>query len=347
MATKLIDDLELGKRLFVQLRALKIEETQAPPETWSSMKVRGSATAASLLNPQPQQRRRRRGPVLTAADVVAETKEDGLRLALRIHLTDYSWANTAAKAARAWPQQIYHSMQKIVEMWPELERGTIFDGEAAMRDRHDRDRRGKAMSAIASNNASELQYTVFDLPWCMGVDISAWPLRNRRALLAYLFSFVDRAIYIGLVPQFQVTETIFAELCGAGYEGCVYKEIESAYVQGESSTAWSKEKEAGQAEGVIIAFAPGAGKYADTVGAVKIGQYFLKAGTVDEYELKFVTQVSGMTDLVRRSFTPADIGRVCAFTFQNQTSVSYNHPQWAGFRDDKPARDCRWRLGDQ
>jgi ATP-dependent DNA ligase len=119
-----------------------------------------------------------------------------------------------------------------------------------------------------------------------------------------------------------------------GLEGVILKDPMSPYIGG-NRRYWKKLKHEDTADGFIVGYQDGKGKYAGMVGAVLIGQY--RNGEVVQ-----VTKISGMEDAVRAKLSPRDIGKVVEFEFTERTDKSYRHPRWFRWRPDKKKSDCVW-----
>ena len=222
------------------------------------------------------------------------------------------------------------ALKALVARRPSLAAGTLLDGELV----------GKSWAETASllsrSGGSEagLRYVIFDVPFLEGRDLRAQPFSARRAELEKLAPAFDGSTLVLsklLTPVANLAETIWA----AGGEGLIIKDRSARYIPGDRR-AWAKIKEVNTAEGVILGYDAGkVGKYSDTTGAVRIGQY--RNG-----ELVQVCAISGMTDDVRRSLDDRVVGKVVEFAYHQRTAESYRHPRWLRQRDDKRPEDCTW-----
>ena len=82
----------------------------------------------------------------------------------------------------------------------------------------------------------------------------------------------------------------------------------------------------------------GTGKYKDTMGALRIGQYI-------KNEIVEVANISGMTD-EQRTYFSENIktlnGQTIEFEAQEKTKKRYRHPRFVRFRNDKSPLDCKF-----
>jgi ATP-dependent DNA ligase len=220
------------------------------------------------------------------------------------------------------------ALNDLVNRRPDLAEGTLLDGELVGRTW------SETVKLLSGGGSDEgLRYVVFDLPWLAGVDQRQKTLRERRVAMETLANDFDWQVLI-LSQQLTPSRELAAQVWERGGEGLIVKDSNTAYTPGDRRK-WVKIKQEFTAEGVIMGFEGGNGKYYDTTGALRISQ--LKAG-----ELTFVTNLSGMTDAERRAFGPDSIGRVIEFTHNGKTVNSYLNARWSRWRDDKDPADCSW-----
>ncbi|HET7713204.1 MAG TPA: hypothetical protein VFK94_01790, partial [Patescibacteria group bacterium] len=171
--------------------------------------------------------------------------------------------------------------------------------------------------------------------WCLDER-----LRQRRLRLARLLEHVPGGI-AKLTPQFPSTEleSLLGEIWARGGEGIIVKNLDGRYEQGKRSRSWIKVKAVQTADGVILGFTEGEGKYSDTIGAIIVGQY-RRDGVLHK-----VCKMSGMTDRLRYQLgndRDGYLGSVIEFAYQNRTNDSYRHPRFKRFRPDKGPEECIW-----
>jgi bifunctional non-homologous end joining protein LigD len=237
--------------------------------------------------------------------------------------------------------QLVQELTDLAEAHRLISEGTIFDGEITADESF-----SNTISLVNSlpsrgmMNTIPYHYQVFDILAFQGEYITHWSLEDRSSFLKEIFHdyshFFDKTV---LVPQFPVSQEGLNEIWARGGEGVIIKDLRGKYSPGKRPPRiWMKVKEVQTAEGVILNFTQGEGKYADTIGAAIIGQ--VRGGRIQQ-----VTKISGFTDELRYSLGREQkkyIGQVVEFKFQLKTADSYRHPRFLRFRPDKRATDCRW-----
>lgn len=217
---------------------------------------------------------------------------------------------------------------------PNLYEGTVLDGELVA------DSWNSTMHLLAvgggNDGAGKLNFVVFDLVYLMGQNLKDQPWSVRRELLEQLLNpFVTDDSLLMVSKLLPPDKSELQRIWDNGGEGVIIKRKNSPYAPGDRKY-WQKLKLIDTAEAIITGYTKGQGKYHDTIGAVELSQYV-------NGQLKRVTQVSGMTDEVRRSLNESDLGRVVELEHYGKTvNTSYRHPQWKRFRDDKAPEDCTW-----
>ena len=258
-----------------------------------------------------------------------EAKLDGIRALIefdgeRVSILNRRGENKGRGAKNAW---LIQPLQDLATLVPELTIGTVLDGELVA------DTWNQTMEELA-RNGDHLRYVVFDLPVLMGRDLRHESWQTRRQLLEKLAElFPERIVLSPLLPY---SADLAEQMWAAGGEGLVIKKRTSPYECG-GRKFWFKIKEVHTAEAWICGFEPGKGKYANTVGAVKLCQ--MRDGKPTE-----ITQISGMDDATRYALSPADIGRVVEFKYHQRTADNYRHPRWLRWRDDKQQSECTWEA---
>jgi len=221
------------------------------------------------------------------------------------------------------------ALADLVKRRPELARGTLLDGELVGKSWNET---ATLLSARGGSDAG-LRYVVFDIPWFAGRDQRRETLRERRVTLESLAVDFDGAVIV-LSEFMSPSRGLAAQVWGKGGEGLIIKDLNTSYTPGDRRM-WTKIKQEHTADGVILGYIGGAGKYSDTTGAISIGQYV-------QGKLVEVCKLSGMTDAERRSLDAHSVGRVVEFAYQDRTAASYRHPRWSRWRDDKKPTDCVW-----
>ena len=196
-------------------------------------------------------------------------------------------------------------------------------------------------------------YYVFDLLQLAGQDVTALPLRARKALLRRALGFHGP---VRLTPhRNRDGEALYREACRKGWEGLIAKRAAAPYVHGRSHD-WLKFKCSAEQELVIGGYTAPRGSRTD-LGALLLGHY---EGTRLRYAGKVGTgftratlhDLAGRLAPLRRDDTPfADEVRERDVTWVEPELVAQigfsewtrdgrlRHPRFLGLRDDKPARE--------
>lgn len=217
--------------------------------------------------------------------------------------------------------------------------GTILDGEVVAGSFSETISLVNSLGSRGVHASTPHRFMVFDILREGKEWLTDRRFRERRLRLAKLLNHVPGGI-AQLTPQFDSDdiEDFLSTIWSRGGEGIIVKNLDGRYEQGKRSKSWIKVKLVQTADGVILGFTDGEGKYSDTIGAVIVGQH--RGG-----KLVRVCKMSGMTDQVRYSLG-ADrdgyLGSVVEFAYQNRTDDSYRHPRFKAFRPDKTADECTW-----
>lgn len=197
-------------------------------------------------------------------------------------------------------------------------------------------------------------YYLFDLPYLEGNDLSALPLRDRKALLKRVFDFSD---ILRLTPHRNADGEVFLkEACDKGWEGLIAKRANAPY-RHSRSTDWLKFKCGHGQELVIGGFTEPHGSrigfgallvgYHDDEGALR---YAGKVGTGfgDDFLRSFRERLNGLVrdtspfaDEVQdqtASFVTPELVAEIGFTEWTDAG-KLRHPRFLGLRDDKAPRD--------
>lgn len=220
--------------------------------------------------------------------------------------------------------------------------GTILDGEVVAGTFSETISLVNSLGSRGVDASTPYRYMLFDI-LKVGKDwVVEQPFTARRTMLAGVCQLLSasRAEVPQLTPSIPGGRfaSSLEKIWSAGGEGLIVKKVSARYEQGKRSRSWIKVKSVLDADGVILGFTAGEGKYSNTVGAIVVGQY--KNG-----KLTPITKISGMTDEVRYTLggSPKSfIGQVVEFAYQNRTDESYRHPRFKRFRADKAPEDCTW-----
>lgn len=270
---------------------------------------------------------------------VVEEKFDGIRALAAFDELGLEIRNRHGenKGRLANAPHIEEALLAWAEANPANWNGTVLDGELVA------DTWNATMHLLGSAGKKDgqeggLKFIVFDMPYWSGVDLRNTTFAFRRATLERAFGdHAEDPLLISelLVPRLDLVSDLFAK----GAEGVMLKDRKAVYESG-GRKSWFKVKQVQTADAFIVGYTAGQGKYADTIGAIKLGQY--KAG-----EVKTVTQISGMDDKTRYAVgndRAGFLGRVVEVEFQEKTASSYRHPRFLRFREDKVASECTWEA---
>jgi bifunctional non-homologous end joining protein LigD len=198
-----------------------------------------------------------------------------------------------------------------------------------------------------------IYYYVFDLLYHEGRDVTALPLRERKALLRKALTF-DGPIRL-TQHRNRDGEALFREACRKGWEGLIAKRADSPYVHGRSRD-WLKFKCGFEQELVIGGFTPPRGSRTE-FGALLVGyhdrgklRYAGKVGTgfthatlkdLGAQLAKLRTDESPFDEPVReRNVTWVRPELVAQVGFSEWTRDGrLRHPRFLGLRDDKAAEE--------
>lgn len=202
--------------------------------------------------------------------------------------------------------------------------------------------------------AGGLVFLAFDCLGAMGHTVLKEPYIERRLLLARVWQQISKlSVSLGLSESWAVyfvpawvpgswTHNTLDEFVTAGFEGGVLKDPEARYYPGQRSPAFIKRKHFQTADVFVTGYKEGAGKFAGVIGAIEFGQY------VDGKPL-MVGSCSGMDDELRWEISKNRgkyMGRVFTIKYFGMVGKAgnnikgYRHPQFLGFRDDKPRKEC-------
>lgn len=216
-------------------------------------------------------------------------------------------------------------------------------------------RLGIADAARARRSPVRVHYYLFDVVHLDGYDLTALPLRARKALLRRALRFEDPIRYTP--HRNEDGEALFAHACARGWEGLVAKRAVAAYVS-RRSQAWLKFKCAAAQEMVVGGFTEPSGTRVG-LGALLVGYYhdgeLVYAGKVGTgYSEAALHDLRRRLDALARASSPfrrpvrergahwVDPQLVAQVAFSEWTpDGKLRHPRFVGMRTDKPPADVR------
>lgn len=236
----------------------------------------------------------------------------------------------------------------------------VIDGEVIAQQGDGTSSFGALQQDLHAGQTDRLRYAAFDLLYLEGYDLTATPLRQRKALLARLLA--------GRGPDARVTyvddvrgqgPAFFAQACAHGLEGVVSKRVDSPYRPGTRGRDWLKAKCLRRQEFVVVGFTPPGGTRAG-FGALLLGErdddgvlrYAGRVGTgfsarfLEEFGRRLrEMEVPGPSVDVGPERAPAgarwvEPGLVAEVSFAERTKAgNLRHPSFKGLREDKAPGD--------
>ncbi|NHA14664.1 non-homologous end-joining DNA ligase [Thioalkalivibrio sp. XN279] len=237
--------------------------------------------------------------------------------------------------------------------------GTIVDGEVVAFDgdvtsfSRLQQRLGITDPEEASQSDVKVYLYLFDVLHLEGYDVTALPLRTRKALLRNCTKFADPLRFTA--HRNESGEAYYAEACDKGWEGVIAKRADAAYVH-HRSRDWLKFKCVDRQEFVVAGYTDPKGSR-NGFGALLLGYYegkdlvyAGKVGTGFDDELleslaKRLQSLARKTCPFKASPRHAGSGThwvtpklVAEIAFTEWTGDGrLRHPRFVGLRHDKPA----------
>ncbi|MGG7605861.1 DNA ligase D [Massilia sp. BKSP1R2A-1] len=292
-------------------------------------------------------------PPLDPAEWVFEVKFDGYRMLARV---EGGAVRLITRNANDWTG-------KLPPLQQELERMGLpdgwYDGEIVVHDENGKPNFGLLQLAFDGVRTADIQYFLFDIPYCGGYDLRDVPLVERRAALEAILKKAksDRVRFSGEFGD--NPEELLVAACRIGLEGVIGKRRDSRYVS-RRSPEWIKLKCGLRQEFVIGGFTDPKGSRKG-VGSLLLGYYDREgklryAGNVGSgFNHASLMDVKERLEALRTDESPfpprAVPGRqhhwvkptlVAEVSFSEWTNTgSVRHPVFQGLRNDKPARGIR------
>ena len=180
-------------------------------------------------------------------DWVHETKWDGYRLLVDL---DRGRAKLRSRNNLDWTTKAA-AITAVIEALPV--ESVRLDGELVALDARGRSDFSGLQGALKAGRATALRYVVFDMPGIEGVDLSATPLVERKALLKQLLAMSKSKALVFSTHVAGHGREIFAAAIANELEGIVSKRADSHYVQVRSPD-WIKIKGANTDEFVVVGY---------------------------------------------------------------------------------------------
>jgi bifunctional non-homologous end joining protein LigD len=347
--------------------AAQYDITEALPDSVLSGAAGREWTRSGERKARPAQRRRKADPLPLAlapqlaalvdappaGDWAYEFKFDGYRLLARVNGGE---VRLFTRNGHDWTSKMPALAQAIGSLGVDT---AWLDGEIVVVSPDGRTDFQALQNAFDRKaGTADLQYYVFDLPYCDGRDLRDVPLAERRAQL--------KSLLAGAKPPLHFSESfgrdglkVLQKVAEMGGEGVVGKRQDARYESGRSN-AWIKLKTAQRQEFVVVGFTAPKGSRTGLgalVLAVNDPQGRLQyAGTVGSgfSESGMPALMKRLTPLRRKDSPAASVPKsvkatwleprlVAEVTFTEWTrDGSIRHPVFKGLRDDKePARIVR------
>lgn len=309
--------------------------------------------------------------------MLAESGTVGLARALHDPWAEIKWDGIRALGTWQNGRLRLHarSGNEITDRYPELTADgaphfacdeAVVDGEIVALDAAGRPSFSLLQRRMHLSKAREIErevirtpiaYQLFDLIRLDGHDLTAVPLRDRRALLETLAESADPPVAVP--PVFDDLDAAMQTSGELELEGIVVKASGSRYRPGIRSGDWMKIKHTRTQEVVIAGIRPGKGNRASTLGSLLLGvpdgdalRYVGRVGTgFDDRMLRDLLErliplrtdenpLQGIADADARDalwVRPELVGEV---EFSEWTpDGSLRHPRWRGLRPDKAAAE--------
>lgn len=184
----------------------------------------------------------------TGDDWIHEIKFDGYRI---VAIVDDGKVKLWTRRGQDWTAKFRPIADAVEQLG--IERG-IFDGELVVVKRDGSTDFQALQNYLKHGGKVELAYYIFDLPHCLGADLTGSPLWERKQLLQRL---LDHAAPGGLIRYSDHVRDsggrFLQNACRHKIEGMISKQIDSKYVS-RRSRSWTKEKCNARQEFLIVGY---------------------------------------------------------------------------------------------
>ncbi len=177
-------------------------------------------------------------------DWVYETKWDGFRLIAEVKRGSVRLFSRNGIEVTARYPAIAQALRAITEP-------CVIDGELVALDAKGRSRFQLLQNAL-HDEATRLQYCVFDLLFLGGKDVRGKPLLERKRLLKQVLPRTKLLRYSGHIKEKGIA--LFKKAKRAGLEGVMAKRAAGLYYSGKRTREWLKFKAVNEQEVVIVGY---------------------------------------------------------------------------------------------
>lgn len=227
--------------------------------------------------------------------------------------------------ARLWSRNAIEWTAKVPRFMHALEslgvRCAAFDGEM-IAGRGRQSDFNTLQASLSDTEDNGRTYAIFDLLHLVGIDVSAAPLRERKALLAELLA--EGIEGLAFSEHFSDGRRLFEKASGQGFEGIISKHADAPYRPGRGGD-WLKIKRADSDEFAVIGYTAGQGKREGPIGSLLLArpdahggwQYAGRVGTGFNHEnmrqiMRLIGRAGGPTPTVEVPKIARPAGRPCA-----------------------------------
>jgi bifunctional non-homologous end joining protein LigD len=286
-----------------------------------------------------------------------ELKFDGYRI---VALMKNGRARLVSRNGKDWTRK-FAAVAQAVEELPVMQ--AILDGEVVSLNEDGISSFQQLQNALKRGDEGELVYYLFDLPHCMGYDLTACQLLDRKRLLARIMTAHNPAN--GGTVRYSdhvqgAGDAVIEQACQSSMEGIVSKRADSVYSQSRSP-AWLKVKCVKRQEFVIGGYTQPSGSRVG-FGSLLLGHYddgrLIYCGNVGTgFTHQSLVELTKTLKSLRIDASPFD-GKLAASVRRGATWVRpelvgevaftewtndghLRHPSFQGLREDKSPKKVR------